>query len=253
MTTGALIFAINNNEINYEALAQWSACNIERHLGIPTHIVTERDLARPAQSRWFPDYGRHMFWYNESRVDAYRVSPWERTLVLDADYVVASDQLSVLLDLDQDFVAHRWAHDVTGISSFEDHNYFGAVRMPQWWATVMMFRRSRAAELIFDSMIMIREHWNHYRQIYHNHKNTYRNDHALSMALGIVNGHVLDHAAIPWSLATLMPQHQLTCQDQDSYRVDFVNQDRRYWMQLRGQDFHAMGKQQLGVIVGNHS
>ena len=41
MTTGALIFARNNEQIDYEAMACWSAKNIERHLGIPTHIVTD--------------------------------------------------------------------------------------------------------------------------------------------------------------------------------------------------------------------
>jgi hypothetical protein len=41
MTTGALIFARNNEQIDYEAMARWSARNIERHLGIPTHIVTD--------------------------------------------------------------------------------------------------------------------------------------------------------------------------------------------------------------------
>ena len=37
MTTGALIFARNNEQIDYESMARWSAKNIERHLGIPTH------------------------------------------------------------------------------------------------------------------------------------------------------------------------------------------------------------------------
>ena len=31
MTTGALIFAFNNEHVDYEAMARWSAGNIERH------------------------------------------------------------------------------------------------------------------------------------------------------------------------------------------------------------------------------
>jgi hypothetical protein len=250
MTTGAVIFARNNEQIDYEAMARWSARNIERHLGIPTQIIT--DDTPNTNIRHFTDVG-NVTWYNHNRMDAYRLSPWDRTLVLDADYVVASNQLRSLLDIDQDFLAHRWAYDVTGCNNFEGLNYFGNNRMPMWWATVIMFRKSRQAELIFDSMQMIRDNWTHYRNLYKNTNTTYRNDHALSIALGIVNGHTLDHAGIPWKLASLTPEHKLTQLDSDRYRVDFVNTENKpRWIELR-QDFHAMGKQQLGAIVANHN
>jgi hypothetical protein len=186
-------------------------------------------------------------------MDAYRLSPWDRTLVLDADYVVASNQLMPLLTVDQDFLAHRLAYDVTGCNNFEGLNYFGNNRMPMWWATVMMFRKSKHAELIFDSMQMIRDNWAHYRALYKNSTATYRNDHALSIALGIVNGHTIDHLGIPWGLASLTPEHKLTQVDKDRYRVDFINTENKpRWIELT-QDFHAMGKQQLGDIVANNS
>ena len=248
MTTGALIFARNNEQIDYEAMARWSAKNIERHLGIPTHIVTDTEPTDNA--RHFTDVG-NVTWYNHNRMDAYWLSPWDRTLVLDADYVVASDQLRSLLEVDQDFLSHRWAYDVTGCNDFTGLNYFGDNCMPMWWATVMMFRRSQQAELIFESMKMIRDNWTHYRNLYKNTNVTYRNDHALSIALGIVNGHTLNHNGIPWALASLTPDHKLTQLDQDIYRVDFIDpENRAKWITLT-QDFHAMGKQQLGAIVAN--
>lgn len=249
MTTGALIFARNNEQIDYEAMARWSAKNIKRHLGIPTHIVTLDDTPG-SNCRNFSDVGT-VSWHNLNRMDAYRLTPWDRTLVLDADYIVASDQLKSLLVADQDFLAHQRAYDVTGCNNFEGLNSFGDNRMPMWWATVMMFRRSKQAKLIFESMQMIRDNWTHYRNLYRNTTLTYRNDHALSIALGIVNGHTLDHAGIPWALASLTPDHKLTQLDQDQYRVDFVNtKNQARWITLT-QDFHAMGKQQLGAIVAN--
>ena len=248
MTTGAVIFARNNEQIDYVAMARWSAKNIERHLGIPTHIVT--DDAPSDNTRHFTDVGT-VTWHNHNRMDAYRLSPWDRTLVLDADYVVASNQLQSILEVDQDFLAHRWAYDVTGCNTFEGLNSFGNNCMPMWWATVMMFRKSKQAELIFDSMQMIKDNWTHYRNLYKNSIVTYRNDHALSIALGIVNGHALDHNSIPWSLASLTPEHKLKQLSQDCYRIDFVNTENKpRWIELR-QDFHAMGKQQLGEIVAS--
>jgi hypothetical protein len=251
MTTGALIFARNNEHIDYVSMARWSARNIERHLGIPTHIVTD-DSRDDSGARHFNDVGT-VTWHNTNRMDAYRLSPWDRTLVLDADYVVASNQLRGILDCDADFLAHRWAYDVTGCNNFEGLNYFGDVRMPMWWATVMVFNKSKTAELIFDTMAMIRDNWTHYRHIYKNNTPTYRNDHALSIALLTVNGHTLNHNSIPWRLASLTPEHKLSQLNQDSYRVDFVNgEGKNRWTELH-QDFHAMGKQQLGDIVASNS
>jgi hypothetical protein len=56
---------------------------------------------------------------------------------------------------------------------------------------------------------------------------------------------------IPGTLASLTPEHRLTQLDADSYRVDFLTPDKKpRWIMLT-QDFHAMGKQQLGAIVAN--
>lgn len=250
MTTGALIFAVNNGATDYAAMAVWSAKNIQRHLGIPTHIVSDLEPTG-TNTRHFSDLG-HVTWHNLSRVDAYDLTPWDRTLLLDADYVVASDQLRPLLDADQDFLAHREAYDITGCNDFRGLNSFGEHAMPQWWATVIMFRRSTHAGLVFAVMRMVRDNWQHYRDLYKIRQTTYRNDHALSIALLVCDGHALDHAAIPWNLATLTPEHAVTATDQDRYRVDFVNtENQRRWITM-SQDFHAMGKTQLEAIVAHH-
>ena len=265
MTQGALIFAFDNEHIDYVSMAAWSATNIRRHLGIPVAVITDREdvsgfdrviyCDRGSNNyRWFGDFETQMPWHNSTRTNAYRLSPWDQTLLLDADYVVASDQLRSVLDSSQDFLAHRWARDVTGKNDFSGLNYFGDNRMPQWWATVIMFRRCTHAELIFDTMTMVRDHWTHYRHLYKNNNVSYRNDHALTIALGVVNGHTLDHADIPWSLASVVPEHRLIRVSADRYRVDFVNQENQQrWIEISNQDFHAMGKKHLGEIVASHA
>ena len=265
MTTGALIFAFNNEHTDYVSMANWSAGNIHRHLNIPVCLVTDQEpkfkhqfdqiilVDHPTGSgrRHFADIGEMVTWHNTNRMDAYFLSPWEQTLVLDADYVVAGNQLSTVLQTNKDFLCYRWASDLTGLRTFDDLNYFGNHRMPMWWATVMMFRCSTTVELLFDSMQMIRDNWTHYRNLYKNNTPTYRNDHALSIALNTLNGHTLQVDQIPGTLASLTPEHRLTQLSPDSYRVDFVTPDKKArWITLN-QDFHAMGKQQLGAIVAN--
>lgn len=268
MTTGVLIFAFNNKQIDYLAMAAWSAKNIHRHLSLPVCVVTDTENIPPqyefdcvvntahrdASYRHFGDIEGVVDWYNANRIDAFKLSPWTKTLVLDADYIVASDQLKVLLDSNEDFLAHRRAYDITGLQTFDDLNVFGRYNMPMWWATVMLFDRTRRAEMLFDSMTMIYNNWMHYRNIYRNTKGTYRNDHALTIALGIVNGHTLNHAQIPWDLASLTSGPVLKQTGQDQYRVDYFNSQKQHrWIAINNQDFHAMGKSQLGAIVANNS
>jgi hypothetical protein len=249
-------------------MARWSAKNILRHLGIPTAVATNASpevsqmgfdvvvdaLPETGGTRYFEDYAETVTWYNASRTDAYALSPWDETLVLDADYVVASSQLNLLFEADQDFLCHRWAYDITGLNDFGGLNYFSRTNMPMSWATVMMFRRSTHAKTIFDIMNMVKHNWLHYRRLYGISQSNYRNDHALSIALNVASGNTLCYKGIPWNLASVTPAHQLTQLDLDSYRVDFVNPARRnQYITVNNQDFHAMGKQQLGAIVANHS
>ena len=267
MKKGALIFAFNNEKTDYVQLAAWTADKIHKHLDIPVSVVTN-DTAHPLAKthfdqvissqpdaggqRHFSDYNAPVTWYNAGRVDSYDLSPWEQTLLLDADYVVASDTLAVTFDSSQDFLAHRTAIDATDENDFSGLNYFGKFHMPMWWATVVMFRKTPSTKLIFDSMKMIRSNWAHYRHLYQTGNSVYRNDHALAIALGIVNGHQLNHPEIPWPLVSVMPDHQLTELAEDHYCVRYTNsknQLRR--IELCNQDFHAMGKQHLGEIVAN--
>jgi len=268
MTTGALLFAFNNEHTDYIRLAAWNASNIRRHLGIPVAVITDCPdhqlisthfdsvvVAAPESggTRHFVDYNQAVTWYNAGRVDAYDLSPWDQTLLLDADYVVASDALKSVLTSHQELLAHQSAVDAVGGNDFSGLNYFGEFKMPMWWATVVMFRRSTAVKMIFDSMRMIRANWLHYCRLYKTGNSVYRNDHALSIALGIVNGHTLAYPEIPWQLVSVLPDYRVSELAQDYYRIDYVNsKNQRRWVDLQGQDFHAMGKRHLGDVVAKH-
>lgn len=264
MTTGALIFAFNNEQTDYVAMAEWGAQRIRRHLGIPVAVVTNNSNhariggfdkvihaeAVSGGTRWFEDYAKTVTWHNAGRVDAYALSPWKKTLILDADFVVCSDQLRNILDADQDFMCHRTAVNMSTGDELDGLNYFGRAHMPMHWATVMMFRRSNTAQYIFDSMNMIRDNWQHYRDLYAIDRSTYRNDFALSIALGIVNGHTTHAADIPWPLMNVMPEDTVNQIDQDCFEITFRDRSgTSRTVSWSGFDFHAMGKSHLEKII----
>jgi hypothetical protein len=267
MKTGALIFAFNNEQTDYVRLAAWSARNIRRHLGIPVAVVTDNidhDLVRSefdcvinasAESgglRHFDDYGQTVTWHNAARTNAYQLSPWDQTLVLDADYVVASDRLKSLFSVDCDFVCHKTAYNLSSGYPLDNLNSFGTHQFPMWWATVMLFRKSNSAQYIFDAMQMIKQNWQHYRDLYGINNRTYRNDFALSIALGIVSGHTLRVDAIPWGLASTLPEHTVSQLAEDYYQIEWKTATgNRQYLGLAGTDMHVMGKQSLEKIVGS--
>lgn len=265
MKRGIVIFAYNSSDIDYQAMARWSASRILRHLNLPTTLITNSvpeyasefdDViitdADVGGNRFFSDLGQNVTWYNGNRMEVYNLSPYNETLILDADYVVCSDQLLQLFNDPNPFIATRWAYDVTSTRTFDDLNYFGRVRMPMAWATVMRFNRSLTSKLIFDSMAMVRENWQHYRHLYGINKTTYRNDHALSIALNIVHGYQANWPSIPWPLASVVPEHKLEQISEDKFKISYITSNNSCkHITIAGQDFHAMGKKHLGEIIAN--
>jgi hypothetical protein len=259
MTRGALIFAYNNASIDYVNMAAWSADNIHRHLDIPVCLITDADVkdnrfdqvikvdSQDTQERYFQDFDRKVVWRNSNRIDAWQLSPWEQTLLLDADYVVASSILNTLFNSGQDFLCHKNSYNMLSGQELSDLNVFGRHKMPMWWATVIMFKKTKSSKLIFDSMNMVKQNWSHYRDLYGIDRPTYRNDFAMSIALGIVSGQTWQHNNIPWSLASLLPEHDLAQDDLDSYVV----QNKKSKILVKNIDFHAMNKKSLGEIVAN--
>jgi hypothetical protein len=269
MTQGALIFAFDNEEIEYVRMAAWSAANIHRHLDLPVCLVTDApsvpdvfdrvikiDRAASEAKRQFDDIDRAVTWYNRDRIDAFDISPWDHTLVLDADYVVASDWLRrVPLSASRDFWCYQSSHDVS-ISKPGPHRLdcFGAYDMPMSWATVMCFRKSSLAHGIFTVMRMVRENWSHYRDIYGFGRSFYRNDFALSIALSVTEGHAPQNFCPDAAMINVLPDQKLSQLEKDQYQVSWRDtQGRDRYVLLQGIDFHAMCKGHLGAIVADHS
>lgn len=261
MTTGAVIFAVGDTAIDYAAMAAWSAARIQCHLGLPTTLITDQDITEPSfdqvirinsvpseRTRWFDDLAQSVPWNNLDRCDAFDLSPYDRTLLLDADYVVNSDRLLTVLNQDR-FWCHRYAY-AAGTGPILDH--FGRHQHPMYWATVIMFDRNAESGFIFDSMRMIRDNWQHYRDLYHIDNALFRNDYALSIALPLVNGHVQPQF-LPRAMLNVMPDQRLQQVEEDSFEVTWgCSQGRLHTNVLQAWDFHAMCKRDLGAIVAAH-
>jgi hypothetical protein len=271
MSQGCVLFAFNNDQVDYVSQAQWSAPRINRHLNLPVTLVTDvmptdtsmfdQVVLRESRSGGTRKYD-HMnadssaTWFNRGRCRAYDVTPYDETLVLDTDYIVASDRLKILFDSKQDLLCHRYVLDVTDRRNFASDTRFGNVEMPMWWATVLYFKKSALAQSVFDMMDMIETNWYHYSRLYKFSQDLYRNDYAISIALNTVYGHSPDSIPdIPWPLFTSFYDVYLNQLEEDAFKLNYVrtvdNQQRHQYMILKDQDLHVMNKPDLGKICGS--
>lgn len=267
---GVLIFAFNNQEIDYFAQACWCADRVVHHLGLPVTIVTDANSQNQRNSqhniieieaesggdRVYDPVNRpeSSIWYNASRYRSYELSPYENTLVLDSDYVVCSDRLSLLFDSGISVTAMKNVYDVTGRDGFRDYQKISRTGLHHFWATVLYFDRSQLSQDFFSLMTMIHQNYQHYSEIYHFRSSPFRNDFAASIALHTVYGHVeRSIPEIPWRMANLHSDCEIRKLDNDRFDAVFkdhgANQIRR--VTINGEDFHCMNKHSLAQLYAD--
>ena len=261
MSRGILLFAINTEQRSYVTMANYCAKQIRLHLNLPVSVVTNSQVDEslfdeiivtdPSVPQQRSISGKTESWNNFNRYQAYRLSPYDETILLDTDYICNSDQLLKLFDIDKDFLCHRTRRYLGARSETTVEQY--GKNYDMLWATVVYFRRSSVAESIFDMIAMIQENYAHYSKIYGFRTQPYRNDYALSIAVNTVFGHVdSSEIHIPWSLTNVEFETDIELID-GTWTISFdkiVEQERRrYRITTVNQDLHILNKDALERII----
>ena len=204
MSNGVILFAFNTEKHNYCQMAVATAKRINHFLKLPVTIVTDNTLIDYKNNLVFvpanTDNNRDGdIWKNKNRFNAFEYSPYDKTIVLDVDYLINSDKLSLLFELPTDFCCHKnttvLMEPSIGQEKLSQHSF------PINWATVIYFTKTERSKQIFQCMEMIQNNYQHYANIYNFFNEMYRNDYALTIALRIVNGHLENKKdIIPWNL-----------------------------------------------------
>ena len=123
-------------------------------------IVHQRQA--PEQLREFA--GELRPWHNQTRATVSDLSPYDQTLLIDADYFVFNPSLQAIFDTAVDFACYGSAQELGLANSLE--RAIGTNHIPMYWATVIYFRRSEFAQSVFEFMDYIRQHWEFYCLLY---------------------------------------------------------------------------------------
>ena len=247
MTVGALLYAFNS-DIDYTKIALECAKRIREYLDIPVSIVTDQPInnstfdkeiivSKPSAKnyKYWQDTDKTTLWHNAGRSGSLEVTPYERTLLVDIDYMINSNVLENLLNSTQSFFAHKNVMPVTKQTTVET---FGLHKNTMWWATVVVFDKSQFSKDVFDMWQMVEQNYQHYANVFQFDGRKFRNDYALSIALLVANGNTVpEHCDIPWPLVNVEPAVEVAL-DEDRWSID-----GKFY--TRNQDLHIMGKSYL--------
>lgn len=275
MTRGGLIFAHNSRDVDYALLAVISGGLAKKHLGIPFTLVTDMSTVAWMKESQIWDKANSVFekitvverpvtdntrrlndgtdskvvpFINADRASAWDLTPYDRTLLLDSDYLIFSDLLNNYWDLEDSVLISKSMNDIQGdrIGFLDKHVSETGVHL--FWATNVIFTKNQESKNFFDLVKYIRDNYNQYSDIYRFDSRQYRNDIAFSIAKHFLDGFEtnFDNALPP--LLTVVDKDML-CDVKDN-KLLFLIADRLESTKftactIKDQDVHVMNKQSI--------
>jgi hypothetical protein len=272
MTHGAIIFAQNNLVVDYTKLAVYAASRIDKFLNIPVSIITDNKewLLNNYPDHTFDqiieipfggDYFQKNFhdgtltsktleWKNLARGQVYELTPYDKTLVIDSDYILNSSLLKTAFDLDYDLQLYRNSFDVAGWRSTDEFKNINCYSIPFYWATAFVFQKNAITESFFNLIAYIKANWIYFRTLYSIEDSAYRNDYAFSIAIHIMNGKTTGEfvSELPGTMTYILDRDFLISADGDKMKFLIEKKDHlgEYTVaKTQGIDVHVMNKHSL--------
>ena len=233
MSKGVIMFAHNNTEIDYFRLAVVNALLVQKNLGIKNitvvtdpHslkqgektlgkrlvkkainniVVVEKDKDFKARNlRLYKDTShnaKHLPFYNVNRCDAYNISPYDETLLIDVDYLILSDTLNHCWGHNNELMMNWKYQDIMFERKDPTLSRLNPLGITMYWATVVYFKKTEYVNNFFNVVKHVKKNAVYYRDIYKWPGTLYRNDYSFSIAAHMMGGFV--DKAIPQLPTTL--------------------------------------------------
>jgi hypothetical protein len=283
MSRGVVIFGVNNAKVDYIRLAIMCAGFVKKNMDVEyiclitdkhsqeyyegtgdslsnyfTHVrlIPEGHEDRFENRRAYRDtryYHVDALFRNETRSMVYDLTPFDETLLLDCDFLVGNNVLDCVWGNDEEVMINKDAVNLLGEPLAGPEFRLNPFGIKMYWATVIYFRKSEKAALLFNLVEHVKENWEFYKMLYEVPGHLYRNDYAFSIAIHILNGFVESDDVI----APLPDPVILTSLDTDQlFKVRsptdisiFVNDPKETWKfyvsRLKGLNVHCMNKLSL--------
>jgi len=276
MNKGVVLIVHDNGTVDYSALAILSARLVKKHLKVPVSIITDeytlenlKQKINPIESLYdkviltvppvknnkrvifHGDNYKSMSFMNQTRSSIWELTPYERTLMIDVDYLIFSDSLSNYWQSDEDFLIASSASEVLNKRLGVSDKRISDTGPHMYWATTVMFTKNSRTKILFDLIEYIKENYLYFSEIYKFDTKTFRNDIAFSLAKHIIDGFSSPKGQCLPPVLTMFDKDLLL--DVKNQSLKFIVHD---WDQgdilidIADRDIHFINKQ---TIIDNYS
>ena len=275
MTQGILIYAHNTRAVDYALLAVISAGLAKKHLSMPASLVTDDSTVSWMKQSQIFDIANTVFediitvdrpitdnqrrlcdgdtsgtvpFMNVNRDTAWSLTPYDRTLLIDSDFLIFSDVLNKYWHTDCDLLIGESINDINSqdrMKYLDRHISDTGVKL--YWATTVMFTKNQNTRLFFDTVNHVKENYRHYADVFRFDHRQFRNDIAFSVSKHILDGYTES------GIGTLPPI--LSALDRDIlynvngqrllFLIDHKLDNNYCAAAISGVDIHVMNKQSI--------
>lgn len=272
MNKGCLIFAYNG-DIDYGSQAVLAAALVQKHLKVPTSVVTNVATLEALNTKFSnlpfdkiiltdapTDSNKRILnngqdskglisFMNGNRSSAWELTPYDRTLIIDSDFLVLSNVLNQYWNVDCSFMITPGMVELTQIDRDTKDYFISPYSINLLWATSIMFTKNSETKLLFDLVLHVKENYKHYAALYHFDPIHYRNDYGFSIACHILG----NHGQYPWHgelpcpvfLRDVDEIHNVQ-KDQITFILkDYSKNDNSLLAHIKHQDIHVMNKHSI--------
>lgn len=288
MSKGILVFARNNEQVDYVKQAYHLAKRAKEYLNLPVTIVTD---SKEWLIQSFPDHDivfdkiidivqnengkvgnvvrdnttynsikryndgayseKKLHFKNEMRVLAYDITPYDQTLVLDTDIIICDKTYLECFNQSNELLLYKDAYDLSQQRDYTEFNKVSDTGIDFYWATCVYFVKTPANEIFFNLLQHIHENWSFYNRTYQLNRRVFRNDHAFSIAIHIMNGHSTGNFVnpMPGKLFYTSDKDLLVDIDKDSLLFLCENMPAYLPIRTKGITIHVMNKFSLNRML----
>jgi hypothetical protein len=271
MNKGCLLFA-HDGDIDYGSQAVLAARLAIKYLAVPVSLVTDRETLSNIKTKFnqLPfdqivivekpkntntrslangDDRVTIQFINSNRSTAYDLTPYDRTLIIDTDFLIQSDTLEKYWNSPDLFLITPEMRDLTYLGSPSKDFYISQFSIQTLWATNIMFTKCPEVKILFDLVEHIKENYNYYAVLYNFPHQQYRNDFAFSIACHIMSCYGIDKWYGELSSPILIRDSDSLCQIKNNQLTflikDYNKQDNWILLSTQDQDIHFMNKLNL--------
>jgi len=276
MTRGVLIFAHNSRSIDYALMAMIAGGLAKKNLNLPVSLVTDQSTIdwmkqsniyekalsifenfiiteRPEKNnnRKLSDGGqsRTVPFINFNRNDAYSLTPYEETLLIDSDYLIFSDTLNNYWQYTDKVLIGKSINDIVGFERLGYHDrYVSDTGIHLYWATTIMFRKNKYSEKFFALLNYVKNNYQYFSDLFRFSNKVYRNDIAFSIAQHLIDGFETQTENHLPAVFTTLDTDTLVDVDPDgklTFILNLMANEKHVATAFKDLDVHVMNKDSL--------